>query len=94
VSEKWTYAPEGDSDGETVGIDHFVIDGKGEEVCCPRSEERARLIAAAPDLLEAIMDLLCYASPGGLHGSEPAEWSPLAKRVCGAARAAVAKAKP
>lgn len=61
----------------------------------PLAEARAntRLMTTAPDLLEALKDLLCYASPGGLHGEEPAEWSELAKRVCGRARAAIRKAE-
>jgi hypothetical protein len=49
--------------------------------------------AATPELREALKDLLCYASPGGLHGEEPAEWSEQAKRICGAARTAIAKAE-
>jgi hypothetical protein len=43
----------------------------------------ARLIAAAPDLLEALQDLLNYA--GG--------WDAPADHPCGRARAAIAKAK-
>ena len=53
----------------------------------------ANLIAAAPDLLASLTDLLCFASPGGVHGEEPEGWSDQAKRFCGAARAAIAKAK-
>ena len=58
----------------------------------PPTWANARLIAAAPELLEALCNLLCFASPGGLHGAEPEEWSDQAKRVCATARAAIAKA--
>jgi len=57
------------------------------------SEANRDLIVAAPDLLDALTNLLCFASPGGVHGTEPDGWSDQAKRFCGAARAAIAKAK-
>lgn len=50
---QWKYEPCGDSDGEVIGIDHFVIDENGDEIACPRNEKTARLISAAPDLLAA-----------------------------------------
>lgn len=51
--ERWTYEPCGDVDGDRIGTDHFVLDHKGDEVACPGSEARARLIAASPELFEA-----------------------------------------
>jgi hypothetical protein len=45
------------------------------------------------ELVGALSDLLCFVSPGGLHGTEPDEWSEQAKRVCAAARATIAKAE-
>lgn len=47
------YAPEGDSDGERIGTDHFVLTtgDDWEEVACAPDEELGRLFAAAPDLL-------------------------------------------
>jgi len=53
----WKYAPQGDSDGFTVGTDHFVVAGDV-ELACPPNEADARLIAAAPELLEALLVLL------------------------------------
>ncbi len=57
MTERWTYEPCGDSDGEMIGTDHFVIDEKGDEIACPRNEKQARLIAAAPDLLASLENL-------------------------------------
>lgn len=53
----WTYEPAGDSDGEMIGIDHFVMAGDV-EMACPRTEADARLIAAAPDMLYACQEIV------------------------------------
>jgi hypothetical protein len=43
------YAPQSDTDGETIGTDHYVCDEHGAEVCLARDEASARLFAAAPE---------------------------------------------
>ncbi len=53
----WRYEPQWDSDGETAGVDHFVLDASGDEIACPPHEGTARLMAAAPALLEALKRL-------------------------------------
>lgn len=40
----WRYEPSGDSDGELVGTDHFVLDADGNEIACPPCEETAVLM--------------------------------------------------
>ncbi|MDE2106014.1 MAG: hypothetical protein KGL39_52815 [Patescibacteria group bacterium] len=58
-----------------------------------RREINARLIAAAPELLEALEEILPYAD--GIEDSGPinAGWqSPRLSAACGKARAAIAKA--
>lgn len=47
------YVPQSDTDGETIGTDHFIVDRHGAEVCLARDEESGRLFAASPDLLDA-----------------------------------------
>ena len=65
------------------GFTH-LDEGRGRErvALCYRAED-ARLIAAAPDMLEALEDLLNYV--GG--------WDAPADHPCGRARAAIAKAR-
>lgn len=92
----WEYRPEGDSDGEVVGIDHFVIAGDVELACPPR-EEDARLMAAAPDLLLACKEMLtilkhlerCEASADDGLG----EYLRRLRNALSHARAAIAKAE-
>ena len=52
--------------------------------------DNAALIVSAVNshdaLVGALKDLLCFASPGGVHGTEPEGWSEEAKRVCAKAR--------
>ncbi len=50
----WHYDPVGDVDDGCAGTDHFVMAGDTELACAP-SEADARLMAAAPDLYEAVM---------------------------------------
>lgn len=50
----WRYAPESDTDGFTIGTDHFVLDADGNEVCVAPDEPTARLLAAAPLMLEQL----------------------------------------
>jgi len=52
------YEPSGDSDGEHVGIDHFVLDADGDEMACPPTEEIGLLFAAAPQLQAATESLV------------------------------------
>jgi hypothetical protein len=58
INPPFHYEPSGDSDGEAIWTDHFVLDSDGEELCCPPNEAIARLFAAAPDLLEAVREML------------------------------------
>lgn len=54
----WSYEPAGDSDGETVGVDHFVMgDGGRVELACPPTEGDALLMAAAPKMYAAVQAL-------------------------------------
>lgn len=76
------YAPQSDTDGGSIGTDHFVCDEHGAEVCLARDEASGRLFAAAPDLLAA-----CEVSLNG--GGSAGEW----ERTRDVIRAAVAKAK-
>lgn len=82
---KWKYEPSGDSDGEHAFTDHFVMDENGDEIGCPPGEHYARLMAAAPSLLEALENLLretadgTKPAPGGL-------WATEARKVVKAAR--------
>ena len=54
----WTYRPEGDSDGFTIGTDHFVLDANGDEVCVAPDEATGMKIAAVNDLIDALKRLL------------------------------------
>lgn len=54
----WRYAPESDSDGFTIGTDHFVLDAEGDELAVAPNENTARLVAAAPDLLRVCREFL------------------------------------
>ena len=54
----YRYAPCGDSDGETVGTDHFVLDATGSEIACPGDEATARLLAMAWTLRSVLADIL------------------------------------
>ncbi len=92
IDAPWTYEPSGDSDGEQVWMDHFVMDANGEEVCCAANEKRGRLIAAAPDLLEACQRLDEIDCCDGYELNEAGYlilWDALNK-----VRAAIAKAEP
>ncbi len=54
----FTYECHGDSDGELVGYDHFVLDADGNELCIAPDEDTGRLFAASPRLLEACETLV------------------------------------
>ncbi len=41
----------------TIGFDHLVFDGSERYLAWASTEEDARLIAAAPELLDALMEL-------------------------------------
>ena len=43
----WRYECHGDSDGETAGYDHFVLDADGHELAVVPNEEIGRLMAAS-----------------------------------------------
>lgn len=63
----WRYAPvSGDSRGEEAWTDHNVLDAEGNELACPPDEWTARLMAAAPTLLEACEQ--AYRSARVVHG--------------------------
>lgn len=47
------YECQGDSDGETVGCDHFVFDADGNEIALAPDAATGRLFAASPRLLAA-----------------------------------------
>lgn len=53
----WRYVPEASSDGFVVGIDHFVVAGET-EIACPPTRQQALLVAAAPELLAALRQML------------------------------------
>ena len=87
----WKYAPQGDSDGFTVGTDHFVVAGDV-ELACPPNEADARLIAAAPELLlelELLAEGLDEAA-AQLHGNE---WGETCAAWARQARGVIRKAK-
>ena len=84
----------------------LLIGRRGEQYVCSitgtaraieNAEANAEYIVRAvnchEDLLDACKDLLCWASPGGLHGQEPDGWSNQARAYCLAARVAIAKAE-
>ena len=57
----WEYVPVGDVDGDPnydgiAGIDHMVMDGD-REIGCFATEEEARMVAAAPRAIEALVRL-------------------------------------
>lgn len=59
--EPWDYLPAGDSDGETVGIDHFVMgDGGRVELACPRSEGDALLMAGGLPAFKILRELAVW----------------------------------
>lgn len=91
IKRPFRYEPCGDSDGETHGIDHFVVDAEGFEIACPPDEETARLLAASADLLAACERTLAdldqnYLASGGRLTTRGQE-------IAALMRAAVAKAK-
>jgi hypothetical protein len=71
-----------------------IRDASGVRVPATEVDGLLRQVNAFDALLAACEDLLCFTSPGGIHGTEPESWSDEAKRICGAARAAIAAAKP
>ncbi len=68
IGMNWEYAPESDSDGFTIGVDHFVIDSEGNQIACAPDEPRGRLIAAAPRMLAALESLTAPGSGASMHG--------------------------
>ena len=82
----WTLFSDGFGSGVQIGKEcGFFVQAKAKK----RSEELARLIAAAPDLLEALERAVqLYGQPGGPWNvpSEPGAWIEQA-------RAAIAKAR-
>lgn len=72
----------------------YVVDAMGGDFrLLYEPEQIVRELNAFDGLLEALTDLLCFTSPGGEHGSEPDHWSDESKRICRAARTAIARAK-
>ncbi len=77
----------------------FAIGPAGEVVACtpnnhPRREANARLIAAAPELLEALEGLLKdYIQVFSDHPAIEPDWNPEDSALVKRARAAIAKAK-
>lgn len=58
MNTPFKYEPCGDSDGETIGTDHFVLDAKGDEIALAPDEAHGRLFAASPDLRDALAGML------------------------------------
>jgi antitoxin (DNA-binding transcriptional repressor) of toxin-antitoxin stability system len=71
------------------GMNPYLVEGEEGEITtlCHRDKADARLIAAAPDLLEALSKLTA------LFEKHPASKQPLTASAIEAARAAIAKAE-
>ena len=58
IALPFRYAPEGDCDGERYGIDHFVLDANGDELCVAPNQTTAEFVVRACNAHDELVSAL------------------------------------